>query len=177
MARENTVCLLVGGIVFVVVYQWAANSGGGQYAYLVGGLWGLNSFIVIRTISAAREGIRHDLSRVGGAALVGVVIYGLFAAIRPGNVELATGLAGAGVLCVLAFGRKRSRHIPAHVRQAVIARDLRGAKFDPRRHHLDHIQPFSRGGSHTEDNLRVVNRRKNLRKGARKPKPWDWFFR
>ncbi len=179
MGRANTVCLLLGGLVGAVVYEWAANSGGGQGAYLAAALWGLIGFMLTRTIYAARESIAHALSLIVVAALIGVIIYGVIAANRHGDVELARAKvigAFAGVL-YLTFGPKRSRRIPARVRRAAIARDLRGAKFDPSRHHIDHIQPFSRGGSHTEDNLRVVDKRKNLRKGARKPKPWDWFFR
>ena len=37
------------------------------------------------------------------------------------------------------------------------------------------LQIRAKGGSNTEDNLRVVERKKNLRKGARSPwwDPWD----
>jgi 5-methylcytosine-specific restriction endonuclease McrA len=52
----------------------------------------------------------------------------------------------------------------------VIARDLKGEKYDSRKHHIDHVWPFSGGGSHTVDNLRVIERRKNLRKGAKRPR-------
>jgi len=67
-------------------------------------------------------------------------------------------------------GKKRSRYIPKRVRRAVVERDLKSEKFDPQRHHIDHVWPFARGGSHTVDNLRVVDKTKNLRKGAKPPR-------
>ena len=47
---------------------------------------------------------------------------------------------------------------------------MKGEKFDPKKHHVDHVWPFSRGGSHTADNLRVIEKKKNLRKGAKRPR-------
>lgn len=57
--------------------------------------------------------------------------------------------------------------IPAHVRAAVFYRD-RQCRFCPRGNkltgpwHLDHIVPWSAGGSDTTDNLRVLCERHNL---------------
>ena len=80
----------------------------------------------------------------------------------------------AGFVAMIFFGRwqsrKRSRRIPKATRRAVIERDLKGEEFDPEKHHIDHVWPFSRGGSHTTDNLRVIEKRRNLRKGARRPR-------
>jgi hypothetical protein len=62
---------------------------------------------------------------------------------------------------------KRERRIPSSVRHAVIERDLKGQRFDSRIHHIDHIVPYSNGGDHSIENLRVVPR--NLQRGARMP--------
>lgn len=72
----------------------------------------------------------------------------------------------------------RSRYIPASVRRRKIAEhELRtGKKFNPRKHELDHEVAFSKGGSHTEDNLRVVEKSKNRSKGAKSPW-WDLLGR
>jgi 5-methylcytosine-specific restriction endonuclease McrA len=35
------------------------------------------------------------------------------------------------------------------------------------KHEVDHVKPLSRGGLHHQDNLRVITRAENLRKGAR----------
>jgi hypothetical protein len=80
----------------------------------------------------------------------------------------------AGFVAVFWFGilrrrKKRSRHISKATRRAVIERDLKGEAFDPQKHHVDHVWPFSRGGSHTTDNLRVIEKKTNLRKGAKRP--------
>ena len=61
------------------------------------------------------------------------------------------------------------------MRRAVIARDLQGAPFNPKLHHLDHIVPFSKGGDHSVKNLRVLAKTENLRRGARMPKLKDFF--
>lgn len=65
---------------------------------------------------------------------------------------------------------QRARRIPIAVRRAVIARDLKGERFDPKVHHIDHIVPFSKGGDHSTENLRVLARSRNLERGARMPK-------
>jgi hypothetical protein len=68
----------------------------------------------------------------------------------------------------------RSRIIPKKIRQAVIARDLKGAKFDATIHHLDHIVPFSKGGDHSVENLRVLPKKDNLSRGAKMPTMKDF---
>jgi hypothetical protein len=130
--------------------------------------------ISAKVLLATREGIRWKLRLVLVTAL-GVVLGVLIASaanLRTDQVPLVGAIMG------LAAGfavPKRSRHIPARVRREVIARDLRGKKFDPHKHHIDHTWPFSRGGSHTTDNLRVTAKRENLRKGAKLPRLWDIF--
>jgi hypothetical protein len=69
---------------------------------------------------------------------------------------------------------ERSRAIPKHVRQAVIARDLKGAKFDGTIHHIDHIVPFKLFGDHSVTNLRVLPKKENLSRGAKMPTMRDF---
>jgi hypothetical protein len=83
----------------------------------------------------------------------------------------------SGILALVCFKKwrwqakaTRSRRIPKAVRLAVIERDLKGERFDPQTHHIDHVWPFAMGGSHTIDNLRVIEKRSNLQKGARRPR-------
>jgi hypothetical protein len=68
---------------------------------------------------------------------------------------------------------QRERRIPTAVRRAVIARDLKGQPFDSKIHHIDHIVPFSKGGDHSMENLRVLSRSRNLERGAQMPKLKD----
>ena len=49
----------------------------------------------------------------------------------------------------------------------------RGRRYSGRDMDIDHIWPYSRGGSNTEDNLRVVERSRNRRKGAKRPNPGE----
>ena len=88
--------------------------------------------------------------------------------------RLAAVVSACAVFLWLGRG-KRSRHIPRSVRRAVIARDLKDEKFDPEKHHIDHVWPFSKGGSNTIDNLRVIDKRRNLRKRAKRPGIWEMW--
>ena len=56
------------------------------------------------------------------------------------------------------------------MQRAVIARDLKDEEYDPARHNIDHVWPQSKGGSNTSDNLRVIEKQKNLKKGAKQPR-------
>jgi 5-methylcytosine-specific restriction endonuclease McrA len=63
----------------------------------------------------------------------------------------------------------QSRYIPVHIRFFVMERDrFRCRSCGSHRYlEIDHIIPFSLGGSHHPDNLQVLCRRCNCQKGAR----------
>jgi hypothetical protein len=129
----------------------------------------------LRALRLAREGARVFLRNLTKAALFfGFVIFILSAERTKTNLQPRQEQFAAGIVALFFFVRlqsqKRSRHIPKATRRAVIARDLKGEKFDSKRHHVDHVWPYSKGGSHTTDNLRVIGKKKNLRKGAKRPR-------
>jgi hypothetical protein len=72
---------------------------------------------------------------------------------------------------------KRSRWIPLATRRRVIEKWERrtGKVFDSKVYEIDHKIPFAKGGWHTIDNLRVVRRDDNRRKGNNEPTLGDWF--
>jgi 5-methylcytosine-specific restriction endonuclease McrA len=88
-------------------------------------------------------------------------------------------LVGLGCQWLLLKPPKKERRIPKAVRRAVIARDLtsKGLKWDPERHHIDHVVPFSRGGDHSTRNLRVMEKQRNLSKADKMPSFWDFLKR
>jgi hypothetical protein len=134
----------------------------------------------LRALRLAREGARLSLRNLAKAVLVFCFLIVMFPTVRlkthfqPSQEQII-----AGFVALIAFGRwqgkKRSRYIPRSTRRAVIERDLKGEKFDREKHHIDHVWPFSRGGSHTTDNLRVIEKKKNLRKGAKRPRLRDMW--
>jgi hypothetical protein len=129
----------------------------------------------LRALRLAREGARLFLRNLLKAVIVFCVLMIILTALRPRthyqpSQEHVIAGVGSLILFVRWKRQKRSRYIPKSTRRAVIARDLKGAKFDPEKHHIDHVWPFSRGGSHTTDNLRVIEKKENLRKGAKRPR-------
>jgi hypothetical protein len=68
---------------------------------------------------------------------------------------------------------RQDRRIPAHVKRAVIARDLKGEPFDPTVHHIHHVVPFSKGGDNSTTNLKALTKTENLRRGSRMPSTRD----
>jgi len=140
----------------------------------------IGGFIVclywLRALRLAREGVRRFLRSLAISFVVFVccqlALVGL--EMQEGNRNFISGLIAAGVLYRRA-GARRSRNIPTAVKHAVIARDLKGEQYDSKKHHLDHVWPFALGGSHTTDNLRVLEKRKNLQKGAKRPRLRDMW--
>jgi uncharacterized membrane protein len=133
----------------------------------------------LRALRLAREGVCRLLGNLFAAVLTfATVPYILVSArLHVGTPEQNRIMAAilAAVLFLYMQRRRRSRHIPRTVRQAVIARDLKGKRFNPDKHQIDHVWPLSRGGSNTKDNLRVVDKGQNLRKGARLPRFWEMW--
>jgi hypothetical protein len=141
---------------------------------LVAGL----AYYWLTALLLAREGIRHALRTLLYTLATGYLcVLGLWLmsdARHASSGGLVIFVAGGALLIfsLRALNRtpqSRKRYIPRSVRRAVIARDLKGEKFDPRKHHMDHVWPFSKGGSHTVDNLRVIAKARNLKKGAKRP--------
>lgn len=134
----------------------------------------------LRALRLARQGARLFLRNLARAVLAFGAVMLILTAIRlqtrlqPAQEQIIAGVV-ALVFFVRLQGRKRTRYIPKAMRRAVIARDLKGEKFDPEKHHIDHVWPFSRGGSHTTDNLRVIEKKRNLRKGAKRPRMRDMW--
>ncbi len=145
-----------------------------QFLYLIVAVVFLFLLISIRR---RRESIRHRLRR---AVIVEVTYFGVaYILVQVGRTPLESLLGGIVVaLIVMQRMPVRSRHIPQSVRRKKIAAfELRtGKKFNPRKYELDHEVPFSRGGSHTDDNLRVTEKGKNRSKGSKSPW-WDLLGR
>ena len=134
----------------------------------------------LRALRLAREGARLFLLNLVKAGIVFLVSLVVLTALRV-QLEPNRSLGISGVIAFLFFLRwqapKRSRYIPKATKRAVTKRytEETGEKYDPRKHHIDHRWPHSRGGSNTEDNLRVVEKGKNLKKGAKRPKLRDMW--
>ena len=128
---------------------------------------------VLLGIRRRREGIRYWIRKT--IIVEGVYLGGTLVLARMGRTPLEAVFGGlVAAFVVSTFIKPRSRYISASVRRKARAEfELRtGKKFSPRKHEYDHEVPFSRGGSHTGDNLHVVERRKNRYKGAKSPW-WD----
>jgi hypothetical protein len=133
----------------------------------------------LRALRLAREGARLFLRNL----LKAVVVF-CFCMVILIATQVQTNLVPtqeqviAGFVALVFFtkfqSRKRSRYISTSVKRVVIARDLK-EEYDSAKHHIDHVWPFSKGGSHTTDNLRVIEKKKNLKKGAKRPRMRDMW--
>ena len=138
---------------------------------IVGGLaFVLMLLYVFQVAKRTREEIRFRAKRAGLAAVLyaSSVIILRSQGYTPWET-LAFSFLVALTPAVLIKAPKRARYIPAWVRKAVVARDLKGQPVDPRTHHIDHVVPYSKYGDHSPENLRVVPKDYNLRRGARMP--------
>ena len=112
--------------------------------------------------------------------VVGVISYiiGVAVAHKAGHNILETVVFGFTLAVAVSFcfvqRPTKNRAIPKRVREAVIERDLKGAKFDATIHHIDHIVPFSKFGDHSVANLRVLPIKDNLLRGAKMPRLKDF---
>jgi hypothetical protein len=131
----------------------------------------------LRALRLAREGARLFLRNLVFAVLAFISCGLILAGMKiPNNTAVV--LAGFAALLVFGIRKKRfrrKRYISKSVKRAVIARDLKGEEYDSEKHHIDHVWPYSKGGSHTADNLRVIAKEKNLKKGAKRPKMRDMW--
>jgi HNH endonuclease len=125
-------------------------------------------------IHRAREGVWQGVENIA----TGLIVFCFFMAVlisahlEPSSAAPISMIIG--LLATAIFSERRSRYVPVAVRRVVIARDLKGKPFDSSKHHIDHIVPFSRGGSHTIDNLRVTTKGDNLKKGRKRPRLRDF---
>ncbi len=73
------------------------------------------------------------------------------------------------LLIIFEEARARSRKVPAPLRTQVLERDNNSCQYCGASEdlHIDHIQPHSRGGLTTLDNLQVLCATCNIRKGTR----------
>jgi|SRR5271156_441622 len=133
--------------------------------------------LVLASLNRRREAIIHKFRRIFFAECTYCIV--VFLMVHFGRTVIEALLVG--ILAGFIVNQKmpgRSRHIPSSVRRRKIAEyELRtGKKFNPRKHELDHEIAFSKGGSHTLENLRVLEKRKNRSKGAKSPW-WDLLGR
>jgi hypothetical protein len=134
-------------------------------------------FLLLKSLYPRREHYRH---RTRGILLAeGAYLLGVFLSVALGSRGFAPILWGllAGLVVLIRIPTRR-RYVPASVKRKVIARwELEnGKKYNSRTHEVHHIIPFARGGSNTEDNLRVIPRKENRSKGAKSPW-WDLLAR
>lgn len=125
----------------------------------------------LRALRLAREGARIFLGNLALAVIVFFLCNAYLATKTQKNSAMAISfMAGLAVFGIRKKRTKRTRYYSKAVKRAVIERDLKGEAYDSTKHHIDHVWPFSRGGSNTLDNLRVIPKEKNLRKGAKRPR-------
>jgi hypothetical protein len=130
--------------------------------------------MVLASISARRDLIRQCLRYLLALFGAGAVTYGIaLQFVEPGKALIIAVIAG--IVTASQFRPRHSRYIRARDRRKARAEFERfGERYNPRKHEIDHIVPYSRGGGNTADNLKVIARAKNRAKSNRAPW-WDIF--
>jgi hypothetical protein len=132
---------------------------------------------VLKAIRLSRESLHPIFKRFAIGFLIGLLYYVQWG--KPtGDKPINNGIF-FGVVTAAVFHQKRRRYYSRKLRDQVITRHFKDRKheYDTKKHHIDHKVAFAKGGSHTLDNLRIMDRTKNPKKGAKWPSLWDMFFR
>lgn len=131
-------------------------------------LWAFIGLMVLAGVYKRRENLAHNLRHLVIAVAVGALAWIVTQQVQVIR-NAAPILAGMAVLLVYATRPRRRRYVRASVKRRKIAEwELEtGKKFNSRTHELDHMVPFSQGGSHTADNLQVMEKKRNRSKGTR----------
>jgi hypothetical protein len=119
-----------------------------------------------------REAIIHQLA--AALVAVGIAFVVVWIALQFTDQPTAQLIGFLAGFATFFTAPKRSRRVSRKVRRRAIARfELKtGERYSPRKHELDHSVPFSRGGSGTFDNIRVVPKSYNRKKSSKAPW-WD----
>jgi hypothetical protein len=135
------------------------------------------AYYYLQVARRKREVIRYKMRRIG--VYLGCILIGI--AIIPSHgysiqdAAIFSMFVGMSAAFVLIRPPKIDRRIPHRIRRAVIARfEAKGERFDRNLHDIDHIVPFSKGGDHSVENLRVILRSVNRSRGAKMPKFRDF---
>jgi hypothetical protein len=133
---------------------------------------------ILKYAILSREHLRKVLRNFVLGFIFGFILGSRMQMPKQGT-PLSSGIFLGAVAAAFVKAKNQSRHIPARIKRQVIARDFKGREheYDSRKHHIDHKWAFARGGGHTPDNLRVIEKKKNLKKGAKRPGLFDMFFR
>jgi len=144
------------------------NQNTGIFLLIVFGL------IVLASIAARRDLIRQRLRYSAALCGFGFLAYAIAARYTDQNKSLLIAFVAAIVLSAN-FRPRHSRYIRRRDRRRAIAEfERRGDRYDSKKHEIDHVVPYSRGGGNTSDNLKVIAKAKNRAKSDRSPW-WDLF--
>ena len=127
--------------------------------------------LVLLSIGSRSEQVAHNFKRLVLGCLLGGGAY--LIAMSQHVQQAGAVVVGVIVALVVLSTGKRGRYINATEKRKAIAHyELNGKKYNRRKHEFDHVVPYSKGGNNSADNLRVVDRAVNRRKGA-SPPWWD----
>jgi len=130
--------------------------------------------IVLASIAARRDLIRQRLRYTAALCGIGFLAYAIAERYTEPGKALLIAFVAAIVLSAK-FRPRHSRYIRARDRRRAIAEFERtGERYNSKKHEIDHVVPYSRGGGNTADNLKVIAKAKNRAKSDRPPW-WDVF--
>jgi hypothetical protein len=130
--------------------------------------------LLLLSLKRRRQALAFNIYYLSFGGLIGLFAFVLTEWNAPVLRPSAVAIGVLVTLLIYAMRPARVRRIPTSLRRLKIAEweHKTGKRFNPRKHDLDHIVAFSKGGGHTPDNLQVLEKDKNRSKGTRGPW-WD----
>jgi len=128
--------------------------------------------MVLASLSSRRDLIRQRLRYALAIGGVGFCTFAIAQKFTEQPKALLIALV-TGVVIGSRFRPRHSRYIRRRDRRKAIAEFERGGeRYNPKRHEIDHVVPYSRGGGNNADNLSVIPRERNRAKAGKSPW-WD----
>ena len=131
--------------------------------------------MVLASLAARRELIAMRLRYALALFGFGAIAFGIAGKFTDQNKAALIAIVAALILGNKFRPRHSRRYIRRRDRRRAIAEfERHGERYDSKKHEIDHVVPYSRGGGNTIDNLKVIAKAKNRAKSDRPPW-WDVF--
>lgn len=132
--------------------------------------------LVVLSVYRRRESVAQKLRQAFISISVFVLTFLVFKQITHDSKTALIVAIFAELIVIQRTRPRRTRYVSRMEKRKVVERFERqtGQRYNSKKHHIDHVVPYSRGGGNRADNLRIRTKEENLAKSAKSPW-WDVF--